>query len=91
MLKFLKPVVLMTFLASAALSSCKQQEVIEVQKTDATPNVDILTLRTHFANRINVEVEDIKYNEKTEQFSFRGVDQVSLEKLTRFYLKSQGK
>ncbi|SDK81240.1 hypothetical protein SAMN04487898_11243 [Pedobacter sp. ok626] len=90
MLKFLKPVVLVAFLASAAFTGCKQQEIV-VEKIDETPNVDILTLRKYFANRINVEVDDLKYDEKTQQFSLRGVDQVSLEKLTRFYLNSQAK
>ena len=90
MLELMKRAVLIAFLASAALTGCKQQEV-EVQKTDATQKVDIPTLQKYFANRINVEVDEIKYNEKTQQFSFRGVDQVSLEKLTRFYLNSQTK
>ncbi|MNY02260.1 hypothetical protein D3C86_1348270 [compost metagenome] len=81
---------LITFLASAALTGCEKKEV-EVQKIDETPNVDILTLRTYFANRINVAVDDIKYDKETQQFSLGGVDQVSLEKLTRFYLNSQTK
>lgn len=79
---------LIAFLGSMALTSCKQEEV-EVQKVDVKQKVDIATLTKYFANRINVGVDEIKYNEKTQQFSFRGVDQVSLEKLTRFYLNSQ--
>ena len=90
MLKFLKPVMLITFLASAALMGCEQQEV-KVENADAIQKVDIPTLTEYFANRINVEVDDIKYDKETQQFSLGGVDQVSLEKLTRFYLNSQTK
>lgn len=90
MLKIFKKGMLIAFLVSMVLTSCKQEE-IEVQKTDAKHNVDIATLTKYFANRINVEVDEIKYNEKTQQFSFRGVDQVSLEKLTLFYLNAQTK
>lgn len=90
MLKILKKGMLIAFLGSMALTSCKQEEV-EVQKVDVKQKVDIATLTKYFANRINVGVDEIKYNEKTQQFSFRGVDQVSLEQLTQFYLNSQMK
>ena len=90
MLKLTKQAMLIAFLASVALTGCEKKEV-EAQKVDALQQVDIATLTAYFADRINVGVDDIKYEEKTQQFSLRGVDQVSLEKLTKFYLNSKTK
>ncbi|WEK18800.1 MAG: hypothetical protein P0Y49_18655 [Candidatus Pedobacter colombiensis] len=79
---------LLAFFTFTALLGCKQTE-LEVQNAGTTTQrVDIPTLTKYFANRINVDVNDIRYDEKTQQFSLRGVDQVNLEKLTRFYLNS---
>ena len=81
---------LIVFFAFMTSSGCKQQE-FEAQKVVNAEKIDILTLRKYFAEQINVDLNDIVYDEKTQQFSLWGVDQISLEKLTKFYLNAKGK
>lgn len=77
----------MAILLGVALTSCSKEETIIPQTKKVTPDyeVSIKDLKAYYANRINVKITDLSYNEETQQFSLWGVDQVSREKLTEFY------
>lgn len=83
--------VIVTGFATACLAACSKKES-EILKAERPVKVVgprekemINTLKKYLSEITNARLEDIGYNETTKQFSILGVDQVSLEQLTKFY------
>ncbi|SMC53110.1 hypothetical protein [Pedobacter africanus] len=86
MIKTIQRAVLGIAILPVMLSCAKQ--TLELPVDETTKKVEISVLRVYMAKLIDVKPEEIEYNEKTEQFSLLGVDQISRQKLTTFYEKS---
>lgn len=78
----------MALFITTAIFSCKKKET-DSPKNELNNNIDVETLKSHMSKIINVKVSDIKYDEKTEQFSIFGIDQIDRKKLTEFYEQSK--
>lgn len=80
-------IAILAILTGTAMSSCSKQDtiapVVKIEKPAYEVSID--SLKKYLADRANVSVEEICYNEQTEQFSLRGIDQVSRLQLTEFY------
>ena len=94
MLKLTKRVMLIAFLAAAALTGCEKKELEQSQedspqKSNVITQAEIDILRGVFAKLVNVDVSEITYNEKSQSFMMFGVDQISLKNLKEYYERSK--
>ncbi|SER57123.1 hypothetical protein [Pedobacter rhizosphaerae] len=75
---------------STTLDSCKKDEVITPNSTtEIKDSVSINTLKEFMSKTGGIPVESIGYNETTEQFTWRGKDQISKTDLVYAYKQSQ--
>lgn len=68
---------------------CKKTEKPIPIKIEKAAVLTTETLKIYFANMVNVKITDVKYDEKTEQFSIGGYDQIDLKELTESYLRTK--
>jgi len=89
MLKFFKPVMLIAFLASAALSGCEKKEIEVVAKNENVKVTEISELKIVFAKLVNIDVEEVSFNEESRMFVMFGVDQISFSDLKKYHEQSK--
>jgi len=83
-------------LLTPTVISCKKSEETSLpidrkNETESSLKVDVVTLKGYMSKLINVKVSDINYDEKTEQFSIFGIDQISRQELIESYKQSKNK
>lgn len=86
MIKLIKNVLMVSSLL--VVFSCSKETQPEQTKVEHVIEVSISELKAYMSKLINVKVEEIGYNEKTEQFSIAGVDQISKKELTESYKRN---
>jgi hypothetical protein len=79
-------IAIVAVLLQTTLNSCKKEEVITPSPTtEINDGVSINTLKEFMAKAGGIPVESIGYNEATEQFTWRGRDQISKTDLLYAY------
>lgn len=87
--KTLKEASFFILLCSSVTFGCKKTEKPTPVEIKKTKEISIDTLKAYFADMVNIKPSDIQYNEKTEQFSIGGYDQIDRKGLTESYLRSK--
>lgn len=68
--------------------SCSKEKEIEKTNVEVVQELGVPELKSYLSKLINVKIEEIGYNVKTEQFSIGGIDQISKQELTESYKRS---
>lgn len=90
------PAIIAGFLIICFTACEKKEEKIiiaekPVQVATTIEKQDIIILKSYLSELTNAKLDNIEYNEASMQFSIYGVNQISLEKLTKFYNQSKNK
>lgn len=76
-------------LGAAVFTACKMQvQSSEIHSNSSAENddvVDIDILRSYFAKRVNVSIDEVSYVKETDSFKVRGINQMSRADLTESY------
>lgn len=79
------------FAISTTLLSCSKEDLPPQKEVESVKVVNVTDLKNYMAKLINVNVDDIGYDQKKEIFLLNGTEQIDRENLTKFYLVAKKK
>ena len=82
-----------SLLLGIATTSCQKDEPQPIEESEKQRQYDIkeiLTLKTYYAELVNVEVKQIEFDGKRGVFLIFGNDQLTIDQLREFYKISKG-